>query len=79
MVFLKKNYIRKKKHQVRGGSIPCYGCMLPPSHKLVEPTSVKKHEILPSDTFVEPLSFKLSSHQNLHLCNTFSSLNVSMK
>ena len=72
--FFKKNYIRKKKRHVRGGSIPCYGCMLPPSHKLVEPTSMRKHEILPSGTFVEPLSFKLPSHQSLHLYKTFNSL-----
>ena len=38
-----------------------------------------EHEVLPSGTFVEPLSFKLSSHQSLHLCKTFNSLNVSMK
>ena len=83
-----KNYIRNKKHHVRGGSIPCYGCMVPHSHKLVGPTNIYiyiyiyvkhkphlgEHEILPSGTFIEPLLFKLSSHQSLHLCKTFSSL-----
>ena len=27
-----------------GGSTPCYGCMLPPSHKLMGPTSCKRRE-----------------------------------
>ena len=66
--------------------------MLSPSHKPMGPTNthththtykqrpyVGEHEVLPSGTFVEPLSFKLPSHQSLHLCKTFSSLNVSMK
>ena len=45
MVFLKKNYIRKKKHHVRGGIILCYGCMLPPSRKLVGPTAGGSHQL----------------------------------
>ena len=79
MIFLLKKLYKKEKNHVRGGSIPYYGCMLPPSHKLVEATSMGKHEVLPSGTFVKPFSFKLPSHQNLYLCKTFSSLNVSMK
>ena len=35
-----------------------------------------EYEVLPSGTFFETLSFRLPSHQSLHLCNT-SSLNVS--
>ena len=68
--FFKKNHIRNKKHHVRGGSIPYYGCMLPPSHKLIGPPNiyiyiyiyiykqkphVGEHEVLPSGTFIEPL------------------------
>ena len=40
---------------------------------------VGEHEVLPSSTFVELLSFRFPPHQNLHLCKTFNSLNVSMK
>ena len=40
---------------------------------------VREHEILPTDTFVELLSFRLPHHQSLHLCKTFNLLNVSMK
>ena len=36
-----------------------------------------EHEVLLSDTFLETLSFP--HHQSLHLCQTFSSLNVSME
>ena len=39
----------------------------------------KKHEVLPSGTFVELLSFRLPPYQSLHLCKIFSSLNASMK
>ena len=42
--FFLKNYIRKKKYHIR--SIPRYWCMLSLSHKLVEPTSMGKHEVL---------------------------------
>ena len=39
---------------------------------------VREHEILPTNTFVELLSFRLPHHQSLHLCKTFNLLNVSI-
>ena len=38
-----------------------------------------EHEVLQSDTLVEFYLFRFPSHQNLHLCKTFNSLNVSMR
>ena len=40
---------------------------------------MEEHEVLQSGTFLETPSFRLPPHQSLHLCKTFSSLNVSME
>ena len=44
-------------------------------------THVREHEVLPneSDIFLETLSFRLPHHQNLHLYQIFSLLNVLME
>ena len=40
---------------------------------------VRENEVLPISTFLETLSFRFPSHQNLHLSQIFSSSNVLMK
>ena len=36
---------RVNKDRIDWGSISCFGCMLPPSHKLVEPISCGSHQL----------------------------------
>ena len=73
MIFLLKKLYKKEKISCKRRKYNLLW-VYASSHKLVEPTSMGKHEILPSGTFVEPLSFKLLYHQSLHLYKTFSSL-----
>ena len=42
-------------------------------------THVREHKVLPNDIFLETLSFRLPHHQNLHLYQIFSLLNVLME
>ena len=67
MVFLLKNYISKKKHHVRGGSILCCGCMLPPSRKLVGPTNYERiSRERPCDSIMRCF-VRIIFHLTLHL------------
>ena len=38
---------------------------------------MEEYEVLPSDIFLEFLSFRFPPHKSLHLCQFFSSLNMS--
>ena len=75
MVFLLKNYIRNKKHHVSGGSIPCYWCMLPPSHKLVGPTNIyiykSRNLIWESMRFCQMAHSLNLSHLSFHLIKVY--------